>query len=133
MKKFKGLMAFIMLVSIMLVGSVMAIPTISVTIQKAAMGEGTITAPVSNANINLIPTSDGLKLDKVSVSFDQNLDAGSVIYVYAYDDNGTLLDSQSLQLNTQLTAGSATTIDFPNDPSMEQVASIKVIVLGPQV
>ena len=126
-------MAFVMLVSVMLVGSVMALPTISVTIQKAAMGEGTIAAPVNSANINLIPTSNGLQLDKVAVVFDQNLDPGAVVYAYAYDTNGTLLDNGSYTLSTTVTAGSTITVDFPTDPTMAQVASVKIIVLGPQV
>ena len=133
MKKLKGLMAFVMVVSILLVGSVMALPTITVTIQKAAMGENTISAPVNQASVNLVPTSDGLKLAAVSVKFDQTLQAGSVVYAYAYDSNGTLLDSGKASITADLAAGSAVQVTMSNTPSLANVDKIQIIVFGPQI
>ena len=132
MKKFKGLMVFTLVVSLLLVGGVMAIPTLTVNIQKAAMGDGTISAPASTANVNLIPTSDGLSLDKVDVKFDQDLAAGAVVYVYVYDSNNQLLDSTSVTLQNAVTSGNPVTVDLPNNPAMQDVDNIKVLVLGPQ-
>jgi len=133
MRKFKALMGFILMVSVLLIGTVMAIPTLTVTVQKAAMGEGTINPPAQNASVNLIPTADGQSLDSVDVKFDQDLEAGAVVYAYAYDSNGTLLDSGSTTLQANVAAGNPINVDMPNDPALIDVAKIQVIVFGPQL
>ncbi len=133
MKKFKGLMAFALLVSVMLIGGVMAIPTITVTVQQAAMGEQTIAAPVSTANVNLGISSDGTSLVSVDVAFDQALQAGSVIYVYVLDSSGAVIGSGSATLTSSLAAGTAQTITLSTSANLASVASVKVLVLGPKV
>ena len=133
MKKFRALMGFALVLSFLLVGVVMAIPTLTVTIQKAAMGENTIDAPANSASVNLVPTADGQNLDKVSVKFDQDLGSGAVVYAYAYDGSGTLLDSGSTTLNADVAAGNPIEVDLPLDPALSQVDKIQIIVFGPQL
>jgi hypothetical protein len=110
-----------------------AIPQITVNIQKAAMGQNNIAAPVNVANVNLVPSADGTQLTAVQVNFDQDLASGATIYVYVYDSNGNLVGQGHANLSADLPAGNDQQVNLDAAVDWNSVDSIKVFVIGPKV
>lgn len=123
-------------IAIALVGLVtmaLAVPVFGLVVQALGEGSNTINSPVNNGAVNFIldPTNPDY-ITGVSVNFDQDLAANTIIYAKIYDAGGTLIALGSTTLGSTLIAGTYVTINFPTSVQISQVDTVAIVVQGPQ-
>ncbi|ACS34629.1 hypothetical protein [Thermococcus gammatolerans] len=119
----------------LMVGAALAVPTFNLHIQN--IGEGgpqqiTVPGGVANANVNWILDSNPDYVAGVTVSFDQNLDSGTTIYVKVYDSSENLIAQGSQTLNSALNSGTAVEIHFSSSVEIKNMDKVAVVLVGPQ-
>lgn len=111
----------------------LAVPAIQLNAQKLGEGSTTIQSPAGKGAVNFVlDTSNPDNLIGVTVSFNETIEAGSTIYVKLYN-GGTLVDSASKVLASDLSANSGTEIDFSSPVPISNFDRVAVVVKGPEV
>ena len=114
-----------------MVGAALAIPGITVNVQKIGSGETAIVAPVGSAAVNYNIDWTSLTVTSVDVSFDVAPGDGSVVQVYIYDSNSNLVGEGQATVSGSSTT--SVTVTLSTQPSIFDLDSVKLVVVGPTV
>lgn len=111
----------------------LAVPAIQLNAQKLGEGSTLIQSPAGKGAVNFVlDNTNPDNLIGVTVSFNETLPAGSIIYVKLYN-GGNIVASASKQLTTDLSANSGTEIDFSSPVPISNFDRVAVVVKGPMV
>ena len=121
-----------------LIGATLAVPTIQMHVQQIGVGDATsgaeITSPVGEAWLDWgLSTSNPDILSSVTLKFDQDVPAGSTIYVKFYN-SGSYIDSVQYSVTSAISAGTTVPIDVSSlNLDISDFDEVKIIVVGPSV
>lgn len=126
------------LLASLLVASALAVPLIQVVVQQLGAGYADVLSPVNYAGVNHVFKIDNgqIYLDKVKITFDKDLPAGSYVRVELRDSSGNVLSSGEVTLQNDLSAGTPLVVDLSPDLDIYgiiQYSRIVVLVAGPEV
>lgn len=93
-------------------------------------GEAPIVAPANVTKVSFNFDTDGL-VDSVTLQFDNNLVAGTEIYVNLRNETGEVISSGSSTLGADLAANTDTTIDVNPNVKGSEVFYVDVTVESP--